>query len=212
MTDPEHACKIIGYLVLSALAAVNPVDELIECFADCVHVDVILVKNTLCNLIGHITVDVSRCRDQVLLDAGEGGVLLDVKVDELVGDDAHSLQSKGLDTRAREALHNPALTLLLEVSDFFFDKIDDDIIVDHLEVVEALRDASRVNAAVLNVLTEELANGNAFPFEVLADGFHVLLTLTAGGTKKEDTADCVHLDLLKEELERVIRSANDQLL
>lgn len=62
------------------------------------------------------------------------------------------------------------------------------------------------------MLTEELADRDALPFKVLADGLHVLLTLATRGTKEEHTADLVHLDLLEEEFEGFLRAGHDQLL
>ena len=64
----------------------------------------------------------------------------------------------------------------------------------------------------LDVLAEQLASADALPLEVLGDSFKVLLTAAAWSAKKENTAHLVHLDLLKEELERVLRASNDQLL
>ena len=139
-------------------------------------------------------------------------MFLDVKVDKLVRNDAHSLQSKSLNSCTRETLHDPALAFLLEASYLILDEIDHNVVVDHLEVVEALSDASGVWATVLDVLTEELSDSNAFPFEVLADCLHIFLALASGGTKKEDSANLVHFDLLKEELKRIIRTGNDKLL
>ena len=85
-------------------------------------------------------------------------------------------------------------------------------ILTHLVVVEAGGDAGGVRAVRLDVLAEQLASADALPLEVLGDSFKVLLTAAAGSAKKENTAHLVHLDLLKKELERVLRASNDQLL
>ena len=69
-----------------------------------------------------------------------------------------------------------------------------------------------MRAIRLDVLAEQLASADALPLEVLGDSFKVLLTAAAWSAKKENTAHLVHLDLLKEELERVLRASNDQLL
>ena len=69
-----------------------------------------------------------------------------------------------------------------------------------------------MRAVRLDVLAEQLASADTLPLEVLGDSFKVLLTATAGSAKKENTAYLVHLDLLKQELERVLRASNDQLL
>ena len=85
-------------------------------------------------------------------------------------------------------------------------------ILTHLVVVEAGRDAGGVRAVRLDVLAEQLASADALPLEILSDSFKVLLTAAARSAKKENTAYLVHLDLLKQELERVLRASNDQLL
>lgn len=144
MTDPEHAGKIIGNFILRTLTAVNRVDELVECVHNGVHVDFILIDNALGNFVSHVTIDVGGSRHEVLLDAGERSVLLDVEVDELIGNDAHPLEREGLNASAGEALHDPALALLFKALNLLLSELNDDIVIDHLEVVEALSDAGGV--------------------------------------------------------------------
>lgn len=68
-TAAQHTGEIVGNLVLSFVLAVHVVDELIECFGDRVHVNLILHEHTLRKLVSHVAIDVLACRDQVLLDA-----------------------------------------------------------------------------------------------------------------------------------------------
>lgn len=57
-------------------------------------------------------------------------MLADVKVDEFVGNNAHFLQGKGLDTRPGETLDDPALRLLFVAFYLGLDQFNYDIIVD----------------------------------------------------------------------------------
>ena len=129
VTDAEHASEVVGNLILSAIGAVNGVDELVEGVHDGVHVDVVLLVDALSDLVGHVAVDILRRGNKVLLDAGKRRVLPNLQVDELVGDDAHALQGEGLDARAREALNDPALALLLVASDLLLNELDDNVVV-----------------------------------------------------------------------------------
>ena len=70
-----------------------------------------------------------------------------------------------------EALNHPTLRLLLEASHLLLDELDHDFVIDVLEVVEALLDAISVGATGLDMITEELARADAFPLEVLGEGF-----------------------------------------
>jgi len=56
-------------------------------------------------------------------------VLADVEVDELVGNNAHLLQGKGLDTSPGETLDDPALRLLFIAFDLGLHQFNHDIVV-----------------------------------------------------------------------------------
>ena len=129
VTDAEHASKVVGNLILSTIRAVDGVDKLVESIHDRVHVDVILLIDALGNLISHVAIDVLRGGNEVLLDARQRSVLPDLEVDELVGDDAHALQREGLDSRAGEALNDPALALFFVASDLLLNELDDNVVV-----------------------------------------------------------------------------------
>ena len=155
MTDAEHASKVVGNLILSTIRAVDGVDELVESVHDRVHVDVILLVDALGDLISHVAIDVLRGGNEVLLDARQRSVLPDLKVDELVGDDAHALQREGLDSRAGEALNDPALALLFVASDLLLDELDDNVVVN----------CNRANEIKLGVTILHFAkeSGNTYP-------------------------------------------------
>ena len=131
VANSEHTGQVVSNLVLWLLRAVNGVDELVEGILDSCHVDLVLLVHPLGDLISVITVDILVLRHQVLLDLGQGGMLPNLQVDELVGNDAHLLERKGLDTRPRESLNDPALSLLLETGDLSFHKFDHDLVVDY---------------------------------------------------------------------------------
>ena len=183
----EHAAQVVDNILSSFIRAVDLIDELVEGVLNSIHVDFILLVHSLGDFVGHVAVDVLAGGDEVLLDTGEGVVLSDGQVDELVGDDAHALEGKGLDTGPGETLNDPALSLLLEALDLLLNKVDHDLVVDYLkiqlvmyvtrkerltelEVVEAGLDAGGVGTASCDVLAEELASRDALPLEVLGEG------------------------------------------
>ena len=96
-----------------------------------------------------------------------------------------------------EALNHPALRLLLEAGDLLLDELDHDFVVNVLEVVEALLDAICVGATGLDMVTEKLSRADAFPLEVLGEGFEVFLSVRSGGAEQENAANLVSLHPLK---------------
>ena len=74
----------------------------------------------------------------VVADTGNGGSLVDIQIDELVRNDVHFLQRKGLNASSGETFENPALVVFLSFLNLLLDSIDNDIIFNVLEVSEAL--------------------------------------------------------------------------
>lgn len=139
-------------------------------------------------------------------------MLFDFQVDELVGDDAHTLEGKSLHARPREALDDPALALLFVTVDLVLHQIDHDVIVNVLEVVEALLDARGMGTILADVVAEEAPRRDTLPLEVLSESVQVFGALAAGRSHEEHAPDRVHLNLLQEKGQRVLRSGNDKLL
>ena len=154
--------------------------------------------------VSGIAVDVLAGSHQVLLYACQCCVFSHIQIDDLVWNNGQALERKSLCTSPREALNHPALSLLLEASDLFLDQVDHDIVIDVLEVVEALLDASVMCATGLDMIAEELASADTLPFEVLGESLEVLLTVSTWCTKQEYTTNLLLLYLLKHELKRVI--------
>ena len=69
----------------------------------------------------------------------------------------------------REALNDPTLILLFKASNLLRNEFDHDLVIDVLEVVEALLDASAMWAGSLDMIAEELASADTLPFEVLGE-------------------------------------------
>ena len=88
----KHTAQVVDNILSSFIRAVDLIDELVESVLDSIHVDFILLVHSLGDFVGHVAVDVLAGGDEVLLDTGEGVVLSDGQVDELVGDDAHALE------------------------------------------------------------------------------------------------------------------------
>ena len=74
----------------------------------------------------------------VVADTGNGGSLVDIQIDELVRNNVHLLQRKGLNASSGETFENPALVVFLSFLNLLLDSIDNDIIFNVLEVSEAL--------------------------------------------------------------------------
>lgn len=74
----------------------------------------------------------------VVSDTGNGGSLVDIQIDELIRNNVHLLQRKGLNASSGETFENPALVVFLSFLNLLLDSIDNDIIFNVLEVSEAL--------------------------------------------------------------------------
>ena len=135
-----------------------------------------------------------------------------IQVDDLVWNNGHALEGQSLCTSPWEALNHPALSLLLETSDLLLDQIGHDLVIDVLEIVEALLDAISVGTSSLDMIAKELASADTFPFEVLGESLEVLLTVRSWCTEQEYASNLLLLNLLKHELKRVIGSRHNQLL
>ena len=74
----------------------------------------------------------------VVSDTGNGGSLVDIQIDELIRNNVHLLQRKGLNASSGETFENPALVVFLSFLNLLLYSIDNDIIFNVLEVSEAL--------------------------------------------------------------------------
>ena len=184
--------------------AVHVVDELSKDFKNGRVVDLKLLIYPLRYCVSGIAVDVLAGCHQVLLYACQCCVLSHIQIDDLVWNNGQALERQSLGASSWEALNHPALSLLLEASHLFLDKVDHDVIIDVLEVVEALLDASLMWATRLDMITEELASADTLPFKVLGESLEVLLAVCSWSTKQEYATNLLLLYLLKHELERVV--------
>ena len=129
MSDTQHAGQVISDLILSLVRAVHMVDKLIERLYNSCHINLVLRVHALSQLVRHVTIHIlTRC-NQILFDAGQGVVLLDLQVNNLVWNDSDSLQRQGLNTRPWEALNDPALALVFVIFDLFLDELDHNLII-----------------------------------------------------------------------------------
>ena len=92
MPDSQHAGKIISDLVLSLVLAVHVINKLVECLNDSAHVNLVLCVHAFSQFVRHVTIDILTSRDQILFDASQRVMLLDIQVNNLVRYDTHSLQ------------------------------------------------------------------------------------------------------------------------
>ena len=186
--------------------AVHVVDELSKDLKNGLVVDFKLLVHPVGYLVGGIAVEVLAGRHQVLLYACQSCVLSHIQIDDLVGNNGHALERQSLSTSPREALNHPALSLLLEASDLLLDEFNHDVVIDVLEVVKALLDASGMCAGRLDMIAEELASADTLPFEVLGESLEVLLAVCSWCTEQEYATNLLLLYLLKHELKGVIWS------
>jgi hypothetical protein len=122
----------------------------------------------------------------VVADTSNGSLLVDVQVDELVRDDVHLLERKGLDASSGESLEDPALVVLLSLLNFFLNGIDNDVIINELEAGEALGDLLVVlMLCFVSDTAEGLTSRNVLPLEVLGKRSRVLFTADTGRSEEE---------------------------
>ena len=202
----EHARQIVSHVLLSSIMTVHVVDELSKDFKNGRVVDFKLLIYPFRDGVSGIAVDVLASCNEVLLYACQCCMLPYIQIDDLVGNNCHALEGQTLSTSPREALNHPALSLLLEASDLFLDKVDHDVVIDVLEVVEALLDAGGVVTRSLDMIAEELSSADTLPFKVLRESLEVFLSVCSWCTEQEYTTNLLLLYLLKHELEGVIRS------
>lgn len=93
--------------------------------------EVVLVNGHVGHLVKLGPIERRVGGNQVVLDLGNGGRLLNVEQDEFVGDDSDLLERQGLDLGAWKALNDPGLVVLLELHDLVLDKGDDDVVVNY---------------------------------------------------------------------------------
>ena len=106
---------------------------------------------------------------------------------ELIRDYAQFLQSQCLDSCPWEAFYNPAHVGLFSLLNFLVDNVDDYLVVNVLERLQALFDTLTLWRLLLNFVSERITRGDELPLEVLGQSAGIFKTSTTRRTQEENS-------------------------
>jgi len=101
---------------------------------------------------------------------------------------------------------------LLSAVDLSLDESDDDVIINHLALLQAVGNALAVLALLRLLAQEHLLHGDVLPLELISKSHRDLNLVRAGHSAEEDSSRSIVGELLHNEVERVLGFANNKLL
>jgi hypothetical protein len=128
VAELEHLVEVL-LGVIDWAVGIKFKDKLLEAVTDCVDVHSVVSIDLDSEFLKLLTVNGGVLDSDLLLDALEGLGLADVEVNELVRDNAETLESEGLHFGAGETLNEPGIVGSLVLGDLSLNKLDDNFIV-----------------------------------------------------------------------------------